>query len=110
MHIDAKERLERSGWTVGGTEDFLNLSPEEAKFIDLKLSLAAAVRELREKQGLTQTAFATRLKSSQSGVAKMEAADRSVSLDLLIRSLLALGARSADLAKWVKRAETPRAA
>ena len=37
--------------------------------------------------------------SSQSRVAKMEAADASVSVDLLIRSLLKLGAARKDLAK-----------
>lgn len=110
MNTEKKKRLERSGWTVGGAADFLQLSPEEAKFIELKLALAAAVKELREKRGLTQTELATRLGSSQSRVAKMEAGDHSVSLDLLIKSLLTIGADSADIAKWIKRAETPRAA
>ena len=110
MNIEKKKRLERSGWTVGGTADFLQLSPEEAKFIEIKLALAAAVKELREKRGLTQTALATQLGSSQSRVAKMETGDRSVSLDLLIRSLFTLGAGSADIAKWIKRANITRAA
>lgn len=110
MNTEKKKRLERSGWTVGGAADFLQLSPEEAKFIELKLALAAAVKELREQRGLTQTELAIRLGSSQSRVAKMEAGDHSVSLDLLIKSLLTIGAGSADIAKWIKRAETPRAA
>ena len=110
MNTEKKKRLERSGWKVSGAAEFLQLSAEETKFIDLKLALAAGVRELREKQGLTQTALAARLGSSQSRVAKMEAGDRSVSLDLLIKSLLTIGAGSADIAKWIKRAETTRAA
>ena len=110
MNTEKKKRLERSGWTVGGAADFLQLSPEEEKFIELKLALAAAVKELREKRGLTQTALAARLGSSQSRVAKMEAGDHSVSFDLLVKSLLAIGAGSADIAKWIKRAETPHAA
>jgi transcriptional regulator with XRE-family HTH domain len=54
--------------------------------------------------------LAHRLGSSQSRVAKLEAADRSVSLDLIMRSLLAIGATATDIAKWIKRGETARAA
>jgi ribosome-binding protein aMBF1 (putative translation factor) len=85
-----KQRLERAGWVVGDSAQFLKLSEEENRFIELKLALATGVRELREQRGLTQTELAHRLGSSQSRVAKMEAADRSVSLDLMMRSLLAI--------------------
>ena len=87
-----KQRLERAGWVVGDSAQFLQLSVEENRFIELKLALATGVRELRERRGLTQAALAHRLGSSQSRVAKMEAADRSVSLDLIMRSLLTIGA------------------
>jgi hypothetical protein len=105
-----KQRLERAGWMVGDRAQFLQLSVEENRFIELKLVLASGVRELRERKGLTQAAVAQRLGSSQSRVAKMEAADRSVSVDLIMRSLLTIGATATDIAKWIKRAETARAA
>ena len=105
-----KRRLVRTGWVVGDSAQFLQLSVEENRFIELKLALATGVRELRERKGLTQTALAHRLGSSQSRVAKMEAADRSVSLDLIMRSFLTIGATSTEIAKWIKRAETERAA
>src|ERR1700688_1527296 len=70
-----KQRLERAGWVVGDSAQFLQLSVEENRFIELKLALATGVRELRERKGLTQAALAHRLGSSQSRVAKMEAAD-----------------------------------
>jgi ribosome-binding protein aMBF1 (putative translation factor) len=105
-----KQRLERAGWVVGDSAEFLQLSVEENRFIELKLALATGVRELRERKGLTQAALAHRLGSSQSRVAKLEAADRSVSLDLIMRSLLAIGATATDIAKWIKRGETARAA
>jgi hypothetical protein len=38
------------------------------------------------------------MKSSQSRVAKMEAGDPTVSLDLLVKSILALGASNRELA------------
>ena len=105
-----KQRLERAGWVVGDSAQFLQLSVEENRFIELKLALATGVRELRERRGLTQAALAHRLGSSQSRVAKMEAADRSVSLDLIMRSLLTIGATATDIAKCIKRAATARAA
>ena len=104
-----KKRLESAGWVVGDSAQFLQLSVEENRFIELKLALATGVRELRARR-LTQTALARRLGSSQSRVAKMEAADRSVSLDLIMRSLLTIGATATDIAKWIKRTGTAKAA
>ncbi len=92
MNISKKARLQRKGWAVGDTPEFLNLNPQEAQFVELKLALAAGVRQLREQHGMTQAALAEQLGSSQSRVAKMEAADRSVTVDLMMRSLLAIGA------------------
>lgn len=94
-----KVRLEASGWAVGSTKDFLGLSEEEAAFIELKLALAESLRRRRVQRGLTQTELAKRLNSSQSRVAKMETGDRSVSLDLLVRSLLAIGATRHEIAR-----------
>src|ERR1035438_505139 len=101
-----KQRLERAGWVVGDSAQFLQLSVEENRFIELKLALANGVRELRERRGLTQAALEHLLGSSQSRVAKMEAADRSLSLDLMMRSLLAIGATATEIAKWIDRKST----
>lgn len=102
MDPEKRKRLESAGWKVGDTADFLELTPEEAEFIEMKLALAKGLRHERENQGLTQTELARRVGSSQSRVAKMEAADPSVSVDLMVRSLFKLGARRSDLAKLVK--------
>jgi len=101
MDKEKKARLEARGWRVGSAEEFLGLTPEEAAYIDLRLRLSDAVREYRKKKRLTQVQLAELLQSSQSRVAKVEAADESVSLDLLIRSLLALGATHQDLARVI---------
>ena len=85
---------------VGDASQFLELSAEETRFLELKLALATGVRELRERIGLTQAALAQRLGSSQSRVARMEAADRSVSLDLMIRSLFTIGATATEIARF----------
>jgi predicted XRE-type DNA-binding protein len=96
-----KQYLEQRGWKIGSVADFLKLTAEEQEYIELKLALARKVREHRQKHKLTQTEAARLLKSSQSRVAKMEAGDPSVSLDLLIRSLIVLGASRQDLARVI---------
>jgi predicted XRE-type DNA-binding protein len=110
MNTTKKARLERNGWAVGDAAQFLNLDPREAQFIEVKLALAAGVRQLREQHGMTQAALAEQLGSSQSRVAKMEAADGSVTVDLMMRSLLAIGATPGEIARLIKRVETRRAA
>ncbi len=91
MHNSKKKRLEAKGWKVGSTKEFLGLSAEEEAYIEIKLKLAESFREHRLRCKMTQSDAAKAIKSSQSRVAKMEAGDRSVSMDLLVRSLLALG-------------------
>ena len=105
MRNDKKARLERAGWVVGDSAQFLKLSTQEQRFVELKLALAAGVRQFRERRGLTQAALAKRLGSSQSRVAKMEAADVSVSLDLMMRSLLTTGATANEIAKLIRKSE-----
>ena len=99
MRAEKKRQLERAGWSVGDAGDFLELSTEQRRFIEAKLALADGLRRRRERLGLTQAALAERLGSSQSRVAKMEAAHRSVSTDLLLKSLFQLGAGPSDVAK-----------
>ncbi|MDH5190280.1 MAG: helix-turn-helix transcriptional regulator [Gammaproteobacteria bacterium] len=96
-----RKKLEAKGWKVGTAADFLGLSPEEEAFIEMKLSLSKSLREMRRRKHLSQIEFAKLIKSSQSRVAKMEAGEASVSIDLLIKSLLALGASQKDLAKVI---------
>lgn len=101
MDSARRKRLEAKGWKFGTVQEFLRLSDEEAAYIELKLRLAASVRRVRQRRNLTQAGLAKLLKSSQSRVAKMEAGDPSVSLDLLIWSLLALGTSSAELSRII---------
>ena len=101
MKASKQKALERKGWVVGDAKDFLQLSPEEEAYIELRLKLAEGLKARRVRRGLSQTALAVSLKSSQSRVAKMEAGDPTVSLDLLVKSLLALGTSSRDLASII---------
>lgn len=110
MRADKRRQLERAGWAVGDAGDFLGLSLEERRFVDLKLALAEGLRRRRERLGLTQAEVAERFGSSQSRVAKMEAAHRSVSIDLLLKSLFRLGANPSDVARLVSPKSRTRAA
>ena len=102
MDKNKKELLKAKGWKVGSTEGFLDLSEEELAYIELKISLSRLTKELRVKRQLTQQQTADLISSSQSRVAKIEAGDPSVSIDLQIRSLLALGASKEDLAEAIR--------
>ena len=95
-----RKRLETKGWKIGSTREFLDLTDQDA-YIELRLKLADALKRQRIRRNLTQADLARTMKSSQSRVAKMEAGDASVSLDLLVRSLLAMGASNNDLAKII---------
>jgi len=101
MKVTKRKKLEAKGWKVGSAGDFLNLSPEEISYVELKLALSTSLKERRTKEKLSQVEVAKIVKTSQSRVAKMEAGDPSVSIDLLIKSLLALGASPKDLAKAI---------
>jgi DNA-binding XRE family transcriptional regulator len=103
MQRSKREALEEMGWKTGSASDFLNLSNEELGVIELKLALGSAIKKRRQKKRMTQTAFAKVISSSQSRVAKMEAGDPSVSLDLLVKSMLSLGATRRDLANAITK-------
>jgi predicted XRE-type DNA-binding protein len=101
MDTKKKKVLESKGYKVGTVEEFLGLSSEESEYIELKLALSEALIKRRKKSNLTQAQLAKMLKSSQSRVAKMEKGDPTVSVDLLVKSLLALGADKKSIARAI---------
>ena len=103
MKKTKRAALEAHAWRVGSVADFLGLSAAEAAFIETKLALSRSLRDRRTAEGLSQAGLAKRLRSSQSRVAKMEAGDPTVSVDLLLRALYALGARPRDVASSITK-------
>jgi len=97
--VDAKKReaLEAAGWRLGDAADFLELTEEERQIVEFRLIVGRGVRRLRENHHLTQQQLADRIGSSQSRVAKIEAASREVSLDLMLRGFFSAGGRLTDL-------------
>jgi predicted XRE-type DNA-binding protein len=98
METAKRQRLEAAGWKAGTVAEFLGLSPEEEAIIEIRLSLSKSLKKIRQQEQLSQQKLAENINSSQSRVAKMEASDSSVSIDLLIKSLLSLGATREDIA------------
>jgi predicted transcriptional regulator len=109
-------KLERKGWKFSSAHEFLGLSAQELAYIELRLALsdtlkskrvskkltqAELARSKRVSKKLTQAELARILNSSQSRVAKMEAGDPTVSIDLLIKSLLALGVSKKELGRSI---------
>jgi DNA-binding XRE family transcriptional regulator len=101
MREDKRKRPEAKAWKVEWVKDLLGLSDDGVAYVALKLKLGRSVKVKRRERRLTQTALARKIGSSHSRVAEMEAGDPTVSLDLLIRSLLALGASNRELAKII---------
>ena len=101
MDTRKKKRLKEAGWSTGSVAEFLELTPEESALIEIKLRLTELIKRARTRRRLSQTALAERLGSSQSRVAKIEAGDPSVSLDLLVRASFASGATRKELARAI---------
>ena len=105
MNQEKQAKLAQSGWEETTVQKFLDLTPEEVAYIELKLTLSRNLKMLRQEQNLSQESLAKRLKSSQSRVAKMEKGDPSVSVDLLVRSLLALDVTPEEIGQFLLAAE-----
>ena len=101
MNKTKRANLASKGWKLGSADEFLKLSAEEAAYIELKLALSEKLKEKRVRKKLTQAEFARLIHSSQSRIAKMEAGDPTVSVDLLVKSLLALGVSRKELGRSI---------
>jgi DNA-binding XRE family transcriptional regulator len=96
-----RTKLESRGWKIGSVDEFLGLSTEEAAYVEMKIALSEKLKQRRQRKRMTQAELARLVHSSQSRVAKMEAGDPSVSIDLLVKSLLALGVSKKELGRSI---------
>jgi DNA-binding XRE family transcriptional regulator len=100
MDREKQQRLEAKGWKVGDAGDFLDLSLEESAIVEMRLALSRSLKE-RRKALMTQAELATKISSSQPRVAMAENGDSSVSIELLIRAMLATGASPQEIGKII---------
>ena len=98
MDKDKQAKLTSTGWNIGTVNDFLDLTPAEVTYIELRLALSENLKQRRTQKQLTSREFAQLLNANPSQIENLETADASVSLDFLIRSLLTLGATVKELA------------
>ena len=98
-----RERLEAKGWRVGTVSEFLELTPEETILVEIKLALSRSLKERRRKL-MTQAELAQKVQSSQPRIAKAENGDASVSIELLIRAMLATGATLQEIGQVIAEA------
>lgn len=100
MERSKRERLEAKGWKVGTISEFLELTPEKTALIEIKLALSRSLKE-RQQKLMTQAELAEKIHSSQAGIALAENADASVSIELLIRAMLATGATPKEIGETI---------
>jgi ribosome-binding protein aMBF1 (putative translation factor) len=100
MDTEKQQKLEAAGWKVGTVAEFLELTPEENALVEIKAALARSLRE-RRRVGMTQAELAAKIQSSQPRVAMAEQGDASVSIELLIRAMLATGATPQDIGRVI---------
>jgi ribosome-binding protein aMBF1 (putative translation factor) len=91
----------KNGWVEGSVQDFMELSAADMEYIETRRALAHRLRDERKKKHLTQTQLAAALNTSQSRVAKMEHADPTVSVDLILQALFRIGLKRKDVAAVV---------
>lgn len=103
MKTSKRKRLEKAGWSLGSAQDCLNLSDEEMALIEMKRALIQKIKEIRKTNKISQQSLAKLLESSQSRVAKLEAGESGVSLDLICRALLVLGINQKEIGKVIGR-------
>lgn len=106
MKAQKRKRLEQAGWQLGSSSDFLGSNEVERVLVAFKSALAIKLKTVRLRSQLTQTKLAELMKSSQSRVAKMEAGDPTVSMELLIEALLTAGATRREIVSTLSRART----
>jgi DNA-binding XRE family transcriptional regulator len=97
MDKQTQQKLENAGFKIGSTTDFLQLTPEEEAYLEIRLQISELIRIQRKKIGWTQEKLARMMGSSQSRVAKLEVGDPSTSLDLMLKGLLLLGVSKQEL-------------
>ena len=92
MDAAKRKKLELAGYRVyDDAADWLGLTDDEKKLLDVRMSVTQAIRDLRESLGLTQAQLAERLGSTQPRIANLELGQRGFSMDFAVKALLAMG-------------------
>jgi len=99
--------MSKKMWKEGTVQEFLNLSDADMAVVETRVALTRALRRQRKMSRLTQTDMARAMRTSQSRVARIEAGDPSVSLDLVFKALYTAGLTLHDIGGVLKEAAVP---
>jgi hypothetical protein len=96
-----KAALEANGYRIVDIDEFLGLTPEELRMVEMRVLLARLVKRRREAGQMSQEDLAGRINSTQASISKIESAAPGVTLDLVFRSFFAVGGDVKDIAKAI---------
>ena len=96
-----KKVLESASYKVTDAAEWLGLSPEEEVIVNMRVNFAMEIERVCKERGITQHALAEKIGTRQSGVARMLNNPSKVTIDSLIKTLLALGATSKRIAALI---------
>ena len=85
------KRRKGKTWVETDVEELLDLSAQDLVIVEFRAALALALQQARKRQKLTQENAAKVIGTSQAQVARMEAGQSSITIDRLIKALIALG-------------------
>ena len=103
LHVDSSRRTRARKRPADSADEFLRRSREKDTLQLIKRALSRRLRQRRARR-MTQRELARRIGSSQPRIACSESADGSVSVDLLIRALLATGATPREIGRTISAA------
>ena len=102
--------MSKQDWKEGTVQDFLGLSDVDMAMVETKVALTRALRRQREASRLTQTEVARAMRTSQSRMARIEAGDPSVSLDLVFKALYTVGVTPQEIGRSIRNVHALSAA
>ena len=109
MTLKEHDPIVELGWKDGTVAEFLGLSPEESALIEIKLALGKYLKQ-RRKRRMSQAQLAERLNERQSEIASAESGQPLISIDLLVRAMLTIGATPQEIGQVIAGSEVPELA
>ena len=91
MTREKRAKLEAAGFKLTNTKDWIGLTIEESRIVEMRIALAQELEKIRKEKGITQGELARRMGTKQSGIARMINNPDSSTLDNLMKGLIALG-------------------
>jgi DNA-binding XRE family transcriptional regulator len=99
MDIETRVCLEAAGFVETNIEELFGLTPEENELVETRVALSRLIKQLRLEAHVSQATVAKRIGSDQARIARAEKNDPSISIELMLRTAFALGAKRQQIAQ-----------